>query len=114
MNVVLLPKLIEADEAFYVVRTTMGTQDAVLRNLEAHLLQRDRNRVLDREKTFATIRAEAYANDRALVIVLGVVAALLLVVTALGIVGTSNLWVSARRRDIGMLRAVGATSSPTT
>ena len=107
-NVVLLPRLIEEDEAFYVVRTTMGTQDAVLRNLEAHLLQRDRNRVLDREKTFATIRTEAYASDRALVIVLGAVAALLLIVTALGIVGTSNLWVSARRRDIGILRAMGA------
>jgi putative ABC transport system permease protein len=71
-------------------------------------VQRDRDRVVDREKTFSTIRAEAYAADRALVVVLGVVATLLLVVTALGIVGTSNLWVSARRRDIGILRAIGA------
>jgi putative ABC transport system permease protein len=79
-----------------------------LRDLEAHLLQLDRNRVLDRAKTFSTIRREAHARDRALIVVLGVVSVLLLVVTALGIVGTSNLWVSARRRDIGILRAMGA------
>jgi putative ABC transport system permease protein len=107
-NVVLLPRLVAESEAFYVVRTTVGSRDAVLRDLGVQLLQRDRDRVLDREKTFSTIRAEAYAGDRALVVVLGVVATLLLVVTALGIVGTSNLWVSARRRDIGILRAMGA------
>jgi putative ABC transport system permease protein len=107
-NVVLIPRLMEESESFYVVRTTPGSGDTVLRDLEAHLLQLDRNRVLDRAKTFSTIRREAHARDRALIVVLGVVSVLLLVVTALGIVGTSNLWVSARRRDIGILRAMGA------
>jgi putative ABC transport system permease protein len=107
-SVVLLPRFVDDSESFYIVRTAQGARDTVLRNLQAHLLQRDRNRVFDREKTFSTIRSEAYARDRALVVVLGVVAALLLVVTSLGIVGTSNLWVSARRRDIGILRAMGA------
>lgn len=107
-NVVLIPRLPEESESFYVVRTATGTGDTILRDLEARLLQLDRNRVLDRAKTFSTIRREAYARDHALIVVLGVVSALLLIVTALGIVGTSNLWVSARRRDIGILRAMGA------
>jgi putative ABC transport system permease protein len=107
-KVVLIPRLLADSEAFYMVRTTMGTRDTTLRNLQVHLLQMDRNRVLDRDKTFSDIRREAFAGDRALVFVLGVVATLLLVVTALGILGTSSLWVSARRRDIGILRAMGA------
>jgi putative ABC transport system permease protein len=108
-NVVLIPRLMEESESFYVVRTAATeTGDAVLRDLEGQLLKLDRNRVLDRAKTFSTIRRETYAHDRALIVVLAVVSMLLLVVTALGIVGTSNLWVSARRRDIGILRALGA------
>lgn len=107
-SVVLMPTLVADSESFYVIRTSTGARDAVLRDLQAHLVQRDRNRVLDRAKTFSRIRTEAYTGDRAVVVVLGVVATLLLVVTALGILGTSSLWISARRHDIGILRALGA------
>jgi putative ABC transport system permease protein len=39
---------------------------------------------------------------------LGVVSALLLAVTGFGIVGLTTYWVSQRRRQIGMRRALGA------
>jgi putative ABC transport system permease protein len=108
-NSVLVPKQPEENEYFYVVRTRDGVaNDAVMKSLEAQLLSQDRSRVLDRLKTFAEVRSEAYARDRALIVVLGVVSSLLLVITALGILGTSNLWVISRRRDIGITRAMGA------
>jgi putative ABC transport system permease protein len=109
MNSVLVPRQPEESEYFYVVRTKEGAaNEAVMKSLEAQLLSQDRARVLDRLKTFAEVRSEAYARDRALIVVLAVVSSLLLVITALGIFGTSNLWVISRRRDIGITRAMGA------
>ncbi len=54
-------------------------------------------------------RDEAYQDDRGLVVVLSVVCASLLAVTAFGIVGLTSYWVAQRRRQIGIRRALGAT-----
>jgi putative ABC transport system permease protein len=54
-------------------------------------------------------RAEAYRDDRGLAVILGVVCAALLAVTAFGIVGLTSYWVAQRRRQIGIRRALGAT-----
>ena len=55
------------------------------------------------------IRADCYANDRAMMIILGTVIFCLLTITALGIVGMASFWVTQRTKQIGTRRALGAT-----
>jgi len=57
----------------------------------------------------AESRRLAYRDDRGLAVILGVVSATLLVVTAFGIIGITSFWVAQRRRQIGIRRALGAT-----
>jgi putative ABC transport system permease protein len=59
--------------------------------------------------TLEAARAKYYRNDRAMAWMLVGVCVLLLVVTAVGIVGLTSFWVAQRRRQIGIRRAIGAT-----
>jgi putative ABC transport system permease protein len=59
--------------------------------------------------TLEAARNKYYRNDRAMAWLLVGVCLLLLVVTAVGIVGLSSFWVAQRRRQIGIRRAIGAT-----
>lgn len=92
-----------------VVRTQPGKLDAVMKAAQDQLYQVSRDRVLDEVKSFAQVRADAYRDDRGLAIILGTVCAALLAVTAFGIVGLTSFWVTQRRRQIGVRRALGAT-----
>ena len=59
--------------------------------------------------TIEQVRSEAYAEDRAMAIILSVVIFCLLTITALGIVGMASFWVAQRTKQIGTRRALGAT-----
>ena len=93
----------------YVVRAQPGQLDAVMKAVQNKLLEINRARVLVKVMTYAEVRAEAYRNSRGLAIILGVVCTALLAVTAFGIVGLTSFWVTQRRRQIGVRRALGAT-----
>jgi putative ABC transport system permease protein len=67
-----------------------------------------RERVISEAQTFEDTRADQYRSDRSLGLILIVVCALLLAVTALGIIALTTYWVTQRRRQIGMRRALGA------
>ncbi len=60
-------------------------------------------------KSIEQVRSEAYAEDRAMAIILSVVIFCLLTITALGIVGMASFWVAQRTKQIGTRRALGAT-----
>jgi putative ABC transport system permease protein len=67
------------------------------------------SRIIGKVKSIEQVRSEAYAEDRAMAIILSVVIFCLLTITALGIVGMASFWVAQRTKQIGTRRALGAT-----
>jgi putative ABC transport system permease protein len=103
-------RLIDANVS-YVVRTQPERLDEVMKAVRTKLLAVNRDRVLTKIRSFPELRTDAYRDDRGLAIILSVVCAALLAVTAFGIVGLTSYWVAQRRRQIGIRRALGATRS---
>jgi putative ABC transport system permease protein len=95
----------------YVVRAKPGQIEAAMKSAKKRLSAINRARVNERTRTMAETRRRAYQDDRGLAIILGVVSVVLLIVTAFGIIGITSFWVSQRRRQIGIRRAMGATRS---
>jgi putative ABC transport system permease protein len=79
--------------------------------VEQKLAEANPSRIIGKMHTIADVRSDAYAEDRAMAIILGVVIFCLLTITALGIVGMASFWVAQRTRQIGTRRALGATKS---
>ncbi len=109
-NATLVPTRLDANFARYAVRTKPGQLDAVMRSVTPALYKANPMRVLDDDsvRSFAQIRDKAYQADRGMAILMGVVALILLCVTAAGIVGLTSFWVGQRHRQIGVRRALGA------
>lgn len=92
----------------YVVRAQPGLRDPAMRAARDRLILVSRARIVGELRSFDETRAQAYRSDRALGLLLMVMCGLLLAVTGLGIVGLSMFWVTQRRRQIGIRRALGA------
>jgi putative ABC transport system permease protein len=101
-------RFLSSNGAMYTVRTEPGQADRVMREAEEALRKSSPTPKIIRAKSFAQWRIECYRGDRALAWMLITVSALLLLVTASGIVGMASLWVTQRRKQIGVRRALGA------
>jgi putative ABC transport system permease protein len=93
----------------YVVHAQPGQAAALIQAAPKKLFDISRARVIGKTRAMTALRTEIYKNDKGLVVILGVVCAALLAVTAFGIVGLTSYWVAQRRRQIGIRRALGAT-----
>ena len=93
----------------YLIRTQPGQLASVVQAAQKQLYKLSRERVLEKAMPMLEARKLAYKDDRGLAIILIVVCASLLAVTAFGIVGLTSYWVAQRRRQIGIRRALGAT-----
>ena len=117
-NSTLMPLRLVDPSHYYVVRAKPSRLAAAMQSAPAALYAQDPQRVNpdgtgDDEvgvQSFAQIRAAAYQSDRTLAILMGVISIILLAVTGAGIAGLSSFWVGQRRRQIGVRRALGATS----
>jgi putative ABC transport system permease protein len=105
---VLIPFQLVNNGLMYVVRTRPGQQAAVMRATPAKLMELSRERIIQSLLSFSEIRHQAHRSNRATIIMLGALSALLLAITAFGVVGLTMYWVGQRRRHIGMRRALGA------
>ena len=109
---VLVPVNLTGGFTSYLVRAKSGRLDELVKSVPALLYKTNRMRVIPDERglrTFAEVRAQAYKTDRGMAILMGVVCAMLLAITAAGIVGLTSFWVGQRRKQIGVRRALGAT-----
>jgi putative ABC transport system permease protein len=95
----------------YMVRARPGQLASAMPAAQKKLIEVNRARVIEKLQPLTAARQEAYRDDRGLAVILGVVCAALLLVTALGIVGLTSYWVAQRRRQIGIRRALGATKN---
>lgn len=95
----------------YLIRAEAGRRDEVMNAVELKLTESNAGRIIGKVRTIEETRNEAYAGDRAMAIILGVVIFSLLAITALGIVGMASFWVAQRTRQIGTRRALGASRS---
>ncbi len=98
--------------ATYLVRAKPGQLAAAMREAPKALYGQNRMRIIDASDgvlDYAQIRQRAYAIDRGMAILMGIVSVVLLAITGAGIVGLTSFWVGQRRRQIGIRRALGAT-----
>jgi putative ABC transport system permease protein len=108
-NSTLMPFRFVAGYIHYIVRAQPGQIKQAQKAAEKKLIDLSRARVIEKNWTLTEARADAYQDDRGLVVILSVVCAALVAVTAFGIVGLTSYWVAQRRRQIGIRRALGAT-----
>jgi putative ABC transport system permease protein len=92
----------------YTVRTEPGQRDRAMKEAEAAMTKSSAGPVVISVKNTIDDRNERYRADKALSWMLLTVSILLLVITASGIVGMASLWVTQRRKQIGVRRALGA------
>lgn len=92
----------------FIIRSQPGQADRVLALAVDTLRKVDPRRVIVKKESYKDIRNDRFAGDRAMAGLLVTVCVVLLIVTALGIVGLASFWVGQRRRQIGVRRALGA------
>jgi len=92
----------------YTLRAEPGQLDRVIKEAEAAVRAASPTPVIVRIKTMNEFRTTRYRADNALAWMLVTVSVLLLLITSSGIVGMASLWVTQRRKQIGVRRALGA------
>jgi len=94
--------------AMYAIRAEPGQRERVMQEAERALRAASATPMILRIKTVEEDRTNRYRADMALSWMLVAVSILLLLVTCSGIVGMASLWVTQRRKQIGVRRALGA------
>jgi putative ABC transport system permease protein len=94
--------------ALYAVRAEAGQRDRIMKEAEEALRKSSATPMILEVKTVTDDRQKRYRGDVALSWMLITVSVLLLLITCSGIVGMASLWVTQRRKQIGVRRALGA------
>jgi len=92
----------------YIIRVEPGMRDELMPFIEQKLGESNRQRVVKRVSSLEELAARSYRQDRGTAIILSVLIALLIGLTALVIVGLSSFQVTQRTKQIGTRRALGA------
>ncbi|MFZ6656582.1 ABC transporter permease [Undibacterium sp. TJN19] len=108
---VILPLRMSNDPySKYSVRAEPGQRERVMKDVEMALRKASATPLIINMRSMENDRSRRYRADNGLAWMLIAVCVLLLLVTASGIVGISSLWVTQRRKHIGVRRALGARS----
>jgi len=106
---VLMPLRATGGKSFnYTLRAEPGQLDRVMKEAEVAVRANSALPVIVKIRPMNEFRTSRYRADKALAWMLLTVSVLLLLITASGIVGMASLWVTQRRKQIGVRRALGA------
>ncbi|PXX42138.1 ABC transporter permease [Undibacterium pigrum] len=108
ISVVLPTRMSNDPYSKYSVRAEPGQRDRVMKDVEVALRKASATPLIINLRSMENDRTRRYRADNGLAWMLIAVCVLLLLVTASGIVGISSLWVTQRRKHIGVRRALGA------
>ena len=107
-NVVIQPGKPAYTTNKYITRVEPGMRDELTPVIEQKLAESNRRRVVKSVRSLEEMAANSYRRDRGMAVILSVVIALLIGLTALVIVGLSSFHVTQRTKQIGTRRALGA------
>jgi putative ABC transport system permease protein len=109
-NSILVPLLWADSSFFYLVRAKPGQLAAAMLAARNGLYKNSRQRTIASMQSLADARLDFYRGARGEALLMGVISSILLGVTAFGMLGLTSYWVTQRRRQIGIRRALGATA----
>lgn len=107
-QVTLLPGLQLSGQTRYMIRTEPGQRDQVMPQVEEALAAVNSQRILRYLRSLEEYAARSYAGDNTVAVVMMTVIVLLVIITAMGIVGLVSFLVNQRTKQIGTRRALGA------
>lgn len=107
-HVLLQPRISSGPVIRYVIRTEPGRRDALISEVERKLADANLHRAITWVRPHTYYVERSYRADSRMVAFLSVIVALMIAVTALGIVGLASFHVNVRTKQIGTRRAVGA------
>lgn len=108
MSTMIPARLSGMSHSLYTLRAEPGQRDRAMKDAEEALRKLHHGQVVVHSETQSEQRVNRYKADNALSWMLITVSVLLMMVTASGIVGMASLWVTQRRKQIGVRRALGA------
>jgi putative ABC transport system permease protein len=107
-QIVIVPIIPPGPNGVYVVRAKPGRRDQLMAEVDKTFAERQPGRFVERMEAYDYTAAEARQGYRASAIILAVVAFFVLLVTVVGIVGLAAFNVTARTKQLGTRRAIGA------
>jgi putative ABC transport system permease protein len=113
-ELVLTPTFQPTPDELYLIRTRPGDRNRIMATVERQFESVDASRFIDRIQSLATTAAMMRSNDRLNAMTLVVLSSLVLAVTLLGLFGFASFMVTGRIKEIGIRRAIGATSADIT
>lgn len=108
VQIVFVPAIAPGPTAVYMVRTEPGKRDSTMAQVDLEMEKLQSGRYISRMEALSDTAARTRARSRATAILLGVVTVFVVAVTSLGIFGLAAFTVTARTKQIGTRRAIGA------
>ena len=105
---IIFPTVLEGSYMRILVRTLPGQRDEVMKEVDKKLTDAHTGNFVRRVRSLAEYRDNTNSGDKAMTVMLSMVTALILGITALGIVGLASFSVRQRTKQIGTRRALGA------